>query len=139
MPAYSLEVSVRYSETVPGGVAYHACYYPWFELTLEGFLKACGQAAGDISERGYVFTLIDVHTRFFAPAHFGDAVRIELSVLNVSSVKTTFGFKAFRASDGLKVAECEAVYACLDRDLKPVLISKILPDIYKLLLDECGK
>ncbi len=139
MPAASYEVQVRYSETGAQGFVYHANYYSWYELVQYEFLRNRGYSFEDLESSGVLFTITDIRTKFYAPAKFGDRLKIDMYVDDVNKIRMNVRFIITRISDSVKIAESTAVYACVNGNFKPLLLERAIPELYEQIRAECPK
>lgn len=126
-------LKVRYSETGAEGFAYYGSYNAWYDMAQNAFLEHAGTPYAAILRRGLHFVPIQMNSRFYAPAYFGDDLTVSLRVCNVSSIKAMLEYTIRRDGDGASIATCAAVYACMDADFRPVVFKKELPELYAAL------
>lgn len=137
MVAATYEVQVKYSEAGAQGFVYHSNYYTWYDLVQYEFLYQNGYSFQDIIEAGVLFTIIDIHSKYYAPASFGDKLKIEMVVRSVTNVKTTVDYVVTRPADGAKIAVSRAIYACVDKNFRPLVFKRALPGLYDALKKVC--
>jgi len=136
------KLRVRYSDTGAEGFAYHGNYYSWFDIVQSAFLEENGMSYQQLRDAGVHVLPIDVKSRYYAPVYFGDALTVEMRVVAVSNVKTTVNYKITRDADSALVADCTIAYACMSREFRPLVLKKVLPQLYAALsrdLEENGK
>lgn len=124
---------VRYNETGAEGFVYHANYYTWLDLAQEQFLKENGLSYQEILRSGIHFAPIDIRSKYYAPAYFGDLLKIEMWVRSLSNVKAVLEYKISREADGALVMTSLATYACLGENFRPAVLKKMLPGYYQAL------
>ncbi len=127
---------VRYAETGAEGVAYYGSYYPWYDMAQEQFLRDNGLSYEVISQSGIHFVPIDMHSRFYTPAYFGEDITVRMKILSVSSIKTVVEYRVTKDATGDVVAVCTAVCACMNKQMRPLVLKKALPKLYEALKAE---
>lgn len=133
MIAAQAKLQVRYSETGAQGFVYHGNYYGWFDMAQQAFLHLHGFSYQQIMDSGVLLLPIDVKSRYYSPAYFGDALTVRMRVRNVSSIKITMDYDVVRDQDDKRIVSSTIVYACVDKEFQPLLFSKALPAVYAAL------
>ncbi|MBQ9941859.1 MAG: acyl-CoA thioesterase [Christensenellaceae bacterium] len=127
------KLTVRYTETGAEGFAYHGNYYGWFDIVQSQFLEENGLSYKRITDAGVHFLPIDVKSRYYAPAYFGDELTVEMKVVALSNVKTTLSYEVTRGKDKALIARSTITYACMDQNFRPLVFKKVLPRLYAAL------
>lgn len=134
MATYQLRV--RYSETGAEGFCYHGNYYNWFDMVQEAFLREHGLSYSQISEAGVHFLPIEVKSKYFSPAYFGEELEVSMQVEAVSNVKTTLSYTVKKIGDNALVVKSTISYACMSKEFRPLIFKQVLPELYRALCDE---
>ena len=127
------EIVVRYAETDKMGIAHHSNYPVWFEIGRTDFFKTIGFPYSSIEEKGLLMPLIDMRCTFKFPARYDDTLSIRTSILHVSHVKIGFEYQVYNKSTGKLLAIGETNHGSTDRNLKPLVIEKALPQLSNLI------
>jgi acyl-CoA thioester hydrolase len=127
---FSTEVRVRLPETDAFGIAYHGCFFTWFDVARMDYLRNLGLM--DVVRAGRANNLIvHVDADFKSPARFDDVLVIEARISEIGSTSFTFRFRVTHKSEGRLVAEGRSVHVVLDdRSWRPVPVP---PDFRELV------
>lgn len=116
----SSQVRVRYSETDPMGVAYHANYFAWFEVGRSELLRQLGFNFRTLEEQGFCFPVIEAQARFKRSARYDDVLDIRTSVDFVRGIRVGFTYEVRRSDDSdTPLATGTTVHASVDRSGHP--------------------
>ncbi len=123
-------IRVRYSETDAMGVVYHANYLVWMEIGRTEFLRNSGFPYRDMEDSGVLVPVSEIHTKYLSPAKYDDEIVVTTKLASYSRVKCEFSYKMVRKSDGVEILRGSSVHAFTDRNLKPVNIKKVMPELW---------
>ncbi|TLS51039.1 acyl-CoA thioesterase [Paenibacillus antri] len=134
MSWHEVTVRVRYQETDAMGVVYHGNYLTWFEIARTDWTRAHGFAYRAIEERGLLLPVVDITIQYKHPARYDDEVVVRCRIKELGPVRLSFEYEIARADepDRLLVAGT-STHVWVDREWKPVRLSKAAPDIYEAL------
>ncbi|HHW31853.1 MAG TPA: acyl-CoA thioesterase [Clostridiaceae bacterium] len=127
------EIVVRYAETDQMGIVHHSNYPVWFELGRTDFIRKLGYSYSKIEEAGILLPLTDLKCSFKAPARYEDEIIIRTHIEKMTCVRITFGYEIFKKKDMSLIARGETFHAWTDKNLKPVNISKRMPELYGIM------
>jgi acyl-CoA thioester hydrolase len=127
---FSTELVVRYVETDKMGIVHHSNYPIWFEVTRVEFIKEFGYTNTELENRGILLPLRSLECNYIRPAKFEDLISINISVINFTCVKIDFKYSVLRKTDNKLLAEGVTKHAWTNKDLVPLNIKKIVPDLY---------
>lgn len=89
---------VRYAETDASGVVYHANYIVWFEHGRgEWFWQQGRDYHRDVEERGFIWPVTELSSRYVAPARYGDLVTVKTWLKEIKSREFTLAYEVFNA------------------------------------------
>jgi len=128
------EFVVRYAETDQMGIVHHSNYPVWFEAGRTKFFKQLGFPYSLIEGQSILLPLTDIGCRFKKPAHYEDNIIVKTRISKLTHVRIGFYYEAFEKESNALLAEGETNHGWTDRGLKPVIISKIMPDLYETLV-----
>lgn len=123
------EIVVRYAEIDQMGIAHHSNYPVWFEIGRTDFFKTIGFPYSVIEEKGLLMPLIEMRCTFKYPARYDDTLSIRTSISHVSHVKIGFEYQVSNKSSGILLAIGETNHGSTDKNLKPLVIEKALPEL----------
>jgi acyl-CoA thioester hydrolase len=108
---FSNEIVVRFAETDAQGVAHHASYVVWFEVTRIEYLRRFRGGYKGLREEGIDALTLEVYARYRAAARFDDHLQIHARCLDVRGARFRFEYEVER--DGEIVADGWSTHACV--------------------------
>ncbi|MDP4094623.1 MAG: acyl-CoA thioesterase [Bacillota bacterium] len=115
------------------GVVHHTNYPLLFELGRREYLKKAGVPSSKIKEMGLALPLSKLVCDFLIPAKYNDELTIVTSVTHMSYVKIKFEYTILNNKNNRVIATGETVHAWSDRDIRPLNIKKVAPEIFEVL------
>ncbi|MBO4391439.1 MAG: acyl-CoA thioesterase [Lachnospiraceae bacterium] len=125
---------VQYYETDKMGLTHHSNYIRWMEEARVDFLEKVGHSYAVMEEKGVISPVVSVSCSYKNSTTFTDRVEIEVKVKEVSAVRLTLSY--VMTCNGKTVAEAESVHCFLNREGKPLKITRDLPDFVEALNQE---
>ena len=125
---------VQYYETDKMGLTHHSNYIRWMEEARVDFLEKVGHSYAVMEEKGVISPVVSVSCSYKNSTTFTDRVEIEVKVKEVSAVRLTLSY--VMTCNGKTVAEAESVHCFLNREGKPLKITRDLPDFVEALKQE---
>ena len=122
---------VQYYETDKMGITHHSNYIRWMEEARVDFLEKEGWPYQRFEEEGLISPVLSVDCRYKKPTTFSDEVDIEVSVLEFNGVKLKIGY--IMKVSGVTVCEGESLHCFLDKEGKPVKLSRDFPAFFEML------
>lgn len=107
---------VRYAETDAMGIVHHASYIVYLEEGRSHYVRACGSDYAKLIEQGYFLTVAEVHTRYLAPARYGQRLAVRCWVENMGSRSLTFGYEVVDAESNVLHATGQTRHICITHD-----------------------
>lgn len=117
---------VQYYETDKMGITHHSNYIRWMEEARIDFLSQIGWSFKKLEEEGLVSPVIGVECKYMQTTTFMDTVSIDVLVKEFKGVKLKLKY-IMKNSDGKIVCEAYSEHCFLDRQGKPVRMSKEYP------------
>jgi acyl-CoA thioester hydrolase len=109
---------VRYGETDPQGVVYHARFLDYFEVARTEWLRAHGFAYRDLEARGFLLVVTETDCRYRGNARYDDVLRIATRVPSVSPVRIRFAYTV-TVDGGPPLVEGGTTLACVNAAGRP--------------------
>ncbi|MBR6239612.1 MAG: acyl-CoA thioesterase [Clostridia bacterium] len=131
MNEITADISIRYSEISANGFVHHTCYHDWYDQIQFDFLSKNGYSVTELNAKGINFMPIDCMNHYYHPIRITDHVKVIMKIRSLTNIKINAEFTIF--ANDVKAADCRMTYACLNKDMKPLVISKACPDIYNTL------
>jgi acyl-CoA thioester hydrolase len=111
---HETQVEVRYYETDGQGIVHHANYFKYFELARVEMLRAMGLEYVDLEQQGILLVVHAISCRYYAPARFGDRLRIRTVVTRATLARIEHAYEVFVGKQ--RIAEATSTIACVDRE-----------------------
>jgi YbgC/YbaW family acyl-CoA thioester hydrolase len=115
---FSTKVKVRFAETDAQGVAHHAAYFVWLEMTRIEYLARFDGGYKGLREQGIDALTLEAFLRYLAPAHFDDVLTVRAHCGGARGARFRFDYHIVRGEE--PVAEGWTSHACVDsKSLRP--------------------
>lgn len=92
---HTTRIEVRYAETDQMKVVHHAVYPVWFEYARTDFFKSAGASYVDIEADGFVSPVLELSVRYRHPAHYGEFVDIQTTLMREGALHFRFNYKLY--------------------------------------------
>jgi acyl-CoA thioester hydrolase len=109
--SFSTDLVVRFAETDAQGIAHHAGYLVWFEMTRIEYLRRFRGGYRTLREEGVDALTLEGHVRYRLPARFDDRLTIHARCTDVRGARFRFEYEVER--DGELVADGWTTHACV--------------------------
>lgn len=120
---FIFERRVGFVETDAMGVVHHANYLHFLEEARVAWMRKSGLGHTHYPHSDRVLALLHYQVWHLKPAYFDDLVRVELQVQRVG-LKIHFQYAIYKGDQ--RIAEAETLHIPVDKDLKPVRLSREL-------------
>jgi len=122
---FANDVTVRFAETDAQGVAHHASYIVWFEVTRIEYLRRFRGGYSGLREEGVDALTLEAYAKYVDAARFDDTLTIRARCSEVRGARFRFDYRVDR--DGELIAEGSTAHACADaRTLRPTRVPQWL-------------
>jgi acyl-CoA thioester hydrolase len=112
---FATDLSVRFSETDPQGIANNAVFLNWFEVSRIAYLARFPGGYRGLIEQGVEALTIEAHVRFLAPCAFDDQLLVHTRVTDVRGARFRFEYVIERTNEPAAiVADGWTAHACVD-------------------------
>lgn len=123
----------QFYETDQMGIIHHANYVHWMEEARIDFMEQVGYGYERATEQGIDFVLLGIGCDYKAMVHFGDIVRIEVSIAKLHPVMMTVRYTMTDEKTGKLVFTGESRHCCYDsKKRRPAALTKVLPELYEI-------
>jgi acyl-CoA thioester hydrolase len=109
--SFSTDLVVRFAETDAQGIAHHASYLVWFEMTRIEYLRRFRGGYRTLREEGVDALTLEGHVRYRLPARFDDRLTIRARCTDLRGARFRFEYEVER--DGEVVADGWTTHACV--------------------------
>jgi acyl-CoA thioester hydrolase len=124
---FSTEIVVRFAETDAQGVAHHASYLVWFEVTRIEYLRRFRGGYLGLRAEGVDALTLEAYARYHDAARFDDRLTIRARCGDVRGSRFRFDYAVER--DDARVAEGWTTHACVSvGDHRPTRVPAWLAD-----------
>jgi acyl-CoA thioester hydrolase len=106
---------VRYYETDQMGIVHHSNYIRWMEEGRSDYMRRRGVNYAEVEKYGHALAVTDVHTRYYAPAHYGERVTVRPWVESLRSRALTFGYEIIEADSTRRLVTGQVQLMLIDR------------------------
>ncbi len=86
-----MDIRIYYEDTDCGGVVYYANYLKYFERARTQYLEDRGLSVAQLMAEGTLFVVVRAEVEYRSPARYGETLRIETRLSELSSASFTFG------------------------------------------------
>lgn len=98
-----MEIKIYYDDTDAGGVVYHANYLKYFERGRTEYMNQRGIDPATMAQSGLIFVIVRAEVSYLSPARYGDIIRVETFIDEISYASVTFGYKIYLSGKSSKV------------------------------------
>jgi acyl-CoA thioester hydrolase len=109
--AFSTDVTVRFAETDAQGVAHHAAYLVWFEVTRIEYLRRFRGGYAGLREEGVDALTLEAYAKYVDAARFDDRLTINARCGDLRGARFRFEYLVER--DGQRIADGWTTHACV--------------------------
>jgi acyl-CoA thioester hydrolase len=108
---FANDITVRFAETDAQGVAHHASYLVWFEVTRIEYLRRFRGGYTELRAEGVDALTLEAYASYVDAARFDDRLSVNASCSDVRGARFRFDYRVER--DGHLVAEGWTTHACV--------------------------
>jgi acyl-CoA thioester hydrolase len=119
-----MEIKIYYEDTDCGGVVYYANYLKYFERARTQYIEERGLSVSELMKEGWVFVVVHAELDYRAPARYGETLRIETVIADMTPASITFAHVIRERESGSVVVEGSARLAVTDGNGKVKRLDK---------------
>lgn len=123
---------VQYYETDKQGVTHHSNYIRIMEETRVDAMEQMGFGYERMEAAGVFSPVMSVTCDYKRPTTFADVIEVEISVAELSRLKTKFEYRM--TCNGVVVCVGTSLHCFLNANGRPVVIEDHFPEFYHALL-----
>ena len=116
------EIQIYYHYTDAGGVIYYGRYANILEEARVDFFEKEGFNMRDISNKGYIFTVIKLEQIFKQPIFYSDRIICETKLIKKGRLKMIFEQKIFKINNEDYNHLAKITLGTIDKNFKPKII-----------------
>ncbi len=95
------KMRVWYVDTDQMGIVHHSNYVRYYEAARSDLMRDLGLSYAEVERRGLMMPILEVHSRYIAPAHFDEIITVEVSLKELPMARITFFYKIFNEDSTL--------------------------------------
>jgi acyl-CoA thioester hydrolase len=122
---------VRYAETDQMGVAWHGCYFAWFEVGRTDLLRDRGMSYRELEAQDLHLPVVEARASYRRPALYDDLIEIRTQVASHSGARVAFAYEIHRDGSAGPLATGFTAHAAIDGRGRP---RRLPPELRRLLL-----
>ena len=130
LKAFVQQIRVRYSEVDQLGIAYYAHYLVWLEVARVEYLRYLGIAYGELEKKGVKLPVRSCSITYLVPVRYDDLLNIHTVLTKIGRTSITFEYEIIHDKTHEKLTTAETTLVCVDSDLRPVRLPKILTQYF---------
>lgn len=132
------EIVVRYAETDKMGIAHHSVYPIWYEAARTEAIKKIGISYSKMESLGIMTPLAELNCKYLAPANYEDVLSVKVGISKLTPARVIFEYQVYNEENKL-INTGSTMHAFVGKDLKPLNLKKLFPDLYEKMNDLVGK
>lgn len=118
MPEFEYVHHVTYADCTVGNHVYYGRFLELLEAARGAFFRHLGHAFGELEGQGLGLPVRSCHLEYRAPAHYDEALRIQVWVKELARVKVGFAYR-ITTTDQRLVLEAWTLHGCVDTQNRP--------------------
>ncbi len=126
------KIEVRYAETDQMGVVHHSVYPIWFEVARTQFSQEMGFPYKKMEKMGLFLPVRELSIKYLEPVKYGDTVIIETKAVRLTPARIVFSYRVLLENHLMTIGE--TLHAWTNRELRPVNLKKVFPQVYEAAL-----
>lgn len=130
---------VQYYETDAMQIVHHSNYIRWFEEARLASLKRAGMDYDRMEERGIIIPVLSAACEYKIAVTYGQTVKIYSQIESFNGLRFGVNYKVYDMEEKKLHATGATTHCFLNRQMKPVNIKKIAPDIYEYFKEAAGR
>jgi acyl-CoA thioester hydrolase len=124
-------VRVRFADTDPMGVVYHARYLEWFEAARTELIRTKGISYKEIEEKGLSLPVIEAFCRYRHSVIYDELIRIETRLTDLDRLRLRMEYRVYGDEDSRLRVEGYTRHCFTNRQGRPVRAPKSLIQFFQ--------
>jgi acyl-CoA thioester hydrolase len=122
---------VLYADTDRSQIVYHANHLRFFELGRASMMRDAGRAYREIEEDGFIYPIIEVGVKYYAPLYYDDPMWIHTRPGKLERVRIQFDYIITHMESGDIVCKGYTKHCALNSSGRPVAIDQKTLELWK--------
>jgi len=135
MKIYTTDIRVPYADTDSMGIVHHTNYIKYFEVGRTEYLREAGHPYAALEAEGIWLPVASVYCEYKSPARYDDLLTVYTWVGELKSATIIMAYEIKRKDTGEIIARGETKHPITDRNLKPIRLRNINPELYAELTE----
>ncbi|MBR6700879.1 MAG: acyl-CoA thioesterase [Firmicutes bacterium] len=119
---------VHYHETDKMGITHHSNYIKWLEEARIDFMDQIGYGFAQMEKDGISSPVIGLEAEYIRPTTFDDTVSVHVTVEEFRGVKLVLGYSIINTKTEEKVFSGKTSHCFINKEVKPVILKRELPE-----------
>lgn len=111
---FSFKQTVHFPDVDHAGIAFFGALLTYCHYAHEEWLKMLGHPLHDSIKHGWGFPIVGVKSTFFSPAHHGDILRIDLTLLRLGNSSLKLQYDIQNETQNWPVGKAVITQVCSD-------------------------
>ena len=111
---YTHRLRVRFSETDAQAVVFYANYVAYFDILMTELWRDVAGGYGDMIDAGTDMVVVEVTTRYHAPALFDDELDLTAQVTRLGNTSMSTAVEILRVGDGATIVTGDIHHVFID-------------------------
>ena len=124
------EITVRYAECDPMGIAHHSSYLPWLEIGRTDLIARAGRRYRDLESEGIFLPVVALSLEYRRPVRYDDPLRVFTRLVAISPVRVDFSYR-IAGPGGTECTRAVTRHAVTGRDGR---VTRLPADVLALLM-----
>ena len=124
---------IHYYETDRMGVTHHSNYIRIMEEARVDFLDNIGWGYAKLEAMGIMSPVLGIHGQYKESTTFDDVVEVTAKVTEFKGIKFAIEYEMINIDNGHTVFTGRSEHCFLDKDMKPLRLSKEFPEFYEAM------
>lgn len=113
-------VRIRFADTDPMGVVYHAKYFEWFEAARTELIRSNGMSYKEIEEEGLSLPVIEAYCRYQRAIVYDELIRIKTQLAHFNRLKIRLEYQVYGENDEEIRVHGYTIHCFMNQQGKPV-------------------
>ena len=122
---------VQFYETDGMQIVHHANYIRWMEEARSDYLEQADIPYAMLQDRGIQFPVLEVSCKYRQAVPFGVSVKIYPKLEWFDGLRYMVSYRIMSEDDSILHVEGSSMHCFLDKNLRPMRVSKQAPDIFE--------
>ncbi|MDD6310456.1 MAG: thioesterase family protein [Firmicutes bacterium] len=129
---HETRMRVKYYETDAMAIVHHSNYIRFFETARTEMIRSLGYSYAEMEESGIWIPVLSVSCNYKTPAVYDEEISVFCSIKKLGPASFEIEYEVRNTADGTLHATGTSKHGFTDKNLKPIALKKVRPEIYDL-------